>query len=91
MITIPMTFRDKVSEELFRLIKEERDFIAVFYFDNMEDAVSYDSNDIIEFDKEFVNIRRGDGSFNIFKFDGVICVDVIVSKKIAYTLEDLDD
>ena len=77
------TFRDKVGELLFDLIKKNKDFIATFYFDNKEDAVVYDSFDIIEFDMEWVNIIHNNGGFAIFKFDSVICVDVIVSKEIA--------
>jgi len=77
------TFRDKVAEELFELIEEDKDFIAIFYLDNKEDAVAYDSNDIIEFDNEWVNIKKGDKSFTVFKLDNVVCVSTIVGKELA--------
>lgn len=85
MINIPneITFRDKIGIELFELIKEDKDFIAIFYLDNMEDAVAYNSDDIIEFDNEWVNIKKGDKSFTVFKLDNVVCVSTIVGKELA--------
>ena len=83
IISVPneRTFRDEVADTLFDLIKEDRDFFAVFYFDNKEDAVVYDSNDIIGFEKDFVKISKSSGDCNVFRFGNVICVDFTVAKK----------
>ena len=81
--SIPESFRDSVACSLFELMKENRDFFALFYLKSREEAVCCDSNDIIEFDFEFVKLIRGDKSFTVFKFDDVTCVSVTVGKEIA--------